>query len=223
MKQNLSISVTQRQQNVHTAWTNSLSGADHEGQQKRARWSVVKAIVNTTRCSKYSSVSRQELNYVRSCCCCRCSYYCFSCHPTINVQPDLQRWSLITLPKEENLGNKRKPTHRVYLPSVSTFGLLLLLLSESFFHHFIMPTFFLRNFSIFHIFLIFFPNTWNLTNLIFLLLENFTNSDRTPPYWYISPIISKLWKSWGKGFSMRMIMVDGGGPLTIWEKGSLGW
>ena len=28
----------------------------------------------------------------------------------------------------------------------------------------------------------FFPNIGMLTNLIFLLLENFTNSDRTPPY-----------------------------------------
>ena len=26
------------------------------------------------------------------------------------------------------------------------------------------------------------PTVWNFTNLIFLLLENFTNSDRTPPY-----------------------------------------
>ena len=39
-----------------------------------------------------------------------------------------------------------------------------------------------RNFSILHIFLGFFPNIGMLTNLIFLVLENFTNSDRTPPY-----------------------------------------
>ena len=32
------------------------------------------------------------------------------------------------------------------------------------------------------IFSCFFPNIGMLTNLIFLLLENFTNSDRTPPY-----------------------------------------
>ena len=54
-------------------------------------------------------------------------------------------------------------------------------LSESFFPKF--STFFSRNFSIFHIFLGFFsPNIGMLTNLIFLLLENFTNSDSTPPY-----------------------------------------
>ena len=29
----------------------------------------------------------------------------------------------MTFPKEENLGNKRKPTHQVYLPAVPTFGL----------------------------------------------------------------------------------------------------
>ena len=40
----------------------------------------------------------------------------------------------------------------------------------------IISTYFSRNFSIFHIFLIFFSNTCNLTNLFFLLLENFTNS-----------------------------------------------
>ena len=42
--------------------------------------------------------------------------------PSDNVQHDLQHGSLITFPKEENLGNKRKPMHRVYLPSVPTFG-----------------------------------------------------------------------------------------------------
>ena len=40
---------------------------------------------------------------------------------------------------------------------------------------------FSRNFSIFHIFLFFPPNIGMLTNLIFLVLEHFTNSDRTPP------------------------------------------
>ena len=42
------------------------------------------------------------------------------------------------------------------------------------------PTFFSRNFLIFHIFLGFFSKYWNVE--IFLVLENFTNSDRTPPY-----------------------------------------
>ena len=32
--------------------------------------------------------------------------------PSDNVQHDLQHGSLITFPKEENLGNKRKPMHR---------------------------------------------------------------------------------------------------------------
>ena len=40
-----------------------------------------------------------------------------------------------------------------------------------------------RNFSIFQIFQFFFSNIGMLTNLMFLLLlENFANSDRTPPY-----------------------------------------
>ena len=43
--------------------------------------------------------------------------------PSDNVQHDLQRGSLITFPKEENLGNNRKPMHQVYLPSVPTFTL----------------------------------------------------------------------------------------------------
>ena len=43
--------------------------------------------------------------------------------PSDNVQHDIQHSSLITFPKEENLGSKRKPTHQVYLPSsVPTFG-----------------------------------------------------------------------------------------------------
>ena len=47
----------------------------------------------------------------------------------------------------------------------------------------IFSIFFLRNFSVFHIYLFFFiPNMGNLANLIFLLLENFMISDRTPPY-----------------------------------------
>ena len=33
----------------------------------------------------------------------------------------LQHGSLITFPKEENLGNTRKPIHQVYLPSVPTY------------------------------------------------------------------------------------------------------
>ena len=33
--------------------------------------------------------------------------------PSDNVQHDLQHRSLITSPKEENLGNKRKPMHQV--------------------------------------------------------------------------------------------------------------
>ena len=53
-------------------------------------------------------------------------------------------------------------------------------LSESFFPKF--STFFSRNFSILHIFLFFFPNIGMLTNSIFLVLENFTNSNRTPPF-----------------------------------------
>ena len=55
-------------------------------------------------------------------------------------------------------------------------------LSESFFPIFSM--FGLRNFLIFQIFLIFFSKYIyvKLTNLIFYPLENFTNSDRTPPY-----------------------------------------
>ena len=43
--------------------------------------------------------------------------------PSDNVQHDLQHGSLITFPKEENLGNKRTPMHLVYLPSVPTFSL----------------------------------------------------------------------------------------------------
>ena len=41
-------------------------------------------------------------------------YYMF-CHLSDNVQHDLQHGSLITFPKE-NLGNKRKLMHQVYLP-----------------------------------------------------------------------------------------------------------
>ena len=36
--------------------------------------------------------------------------------PSDSVQHDLQHRSLIPTPREENLGNKRKPMHRVYLP-----------------------------------------------------------------------------------------------------------
>ena len=42
---------------------------------------------------------------------------------TDNVQHDLQHGSLITFPKEENLGNKKKRMHQLYLPSVPTFSL----------------------------------------------------------------------------------------------------
>ena len=42
-------------------------------------------------------------------------------------------------------------------------------------------TFFSRSFSIFHICLFCFPDIGMLANLIYLVLENFTNSDRTPP------------------------------------------
>ena len=48
--------------------------------------------------------------------------------PSDNVQHDLQHGSLITFPKKENLGNRREPMHQVYLPSVPTFGLSLLML-----------------------------------------------------------------------------------------------
>ena len=50
-------------------------------------------------------------------------------------------------------------------------------LSSTKFRHF-----FRVSFQIFHIFLFFSPNIGKLTNLIFLVLGNFTNSDRTPPY-----------------------------------------
>ena len=42
-------------------------------------------------------------------------------------------------------------------------------------------------------------------NLIFLLLENFTHSDRTPPYidTYLE-LISKLWKLWKKHSPIKM-------------------
>ena len=43
--------------------------------------------------------------------------------PSDDVQHDLQHGSLTTFPKEENLGNKRKPMHHVYSFSVPTFGL----------------------------------------------------------------------------------------------------
>ena len=45
--------------------------------------------------------------------------------PSDNVQHDI----VIThnFLKEENLGNKREPTHQVYLPYVPTFGLSTLL------------------------------------------------------------------------------------------------
>ena len=43
--------------------------------------------------------------------------------PSDNVQHDHQPGSLITFPKEENLGNKRKSMHQVSLPSVPTSGL----------------------------------------------------------------------------------------------------
>ena len=48
--------------------------------------------------------------------------------PSDNVQHHLQDGSLSTFPKEENLGNNRKPMHQVYLPSVPTFGFCLLYL-----------------------------------------------------------------------------------------------
>ena len=55
---------------------------------------------------------------------------------------------------------------------------------STFFFRAIFRLLFSRNFSIFHIFLFFFPNIGMLTNLIFLFLENFTVSDRIPPYIY---------------------------------------
>ena len=46
-----------------------------------------------------------------------------------------------------------------------------------------ISTFFSRNFSIFHIFLVFFfTNIGMLTNLMLLVLEKSTTTDRTPPY-----------------------------------------
>ena len=53
-------------------------------------------------------------------------------------------------------------------------------LSKGYFSKF--STFVSRNFSTSHIFLSLFPNIAMLANLIFLVLENFTNSYRTPPY-----------------------------------------
>ena len=64
--------------------------------------------------------------------------------PSDNVQHDLQHGLLITFPKEENLGNKRK-THapNLPLPSVPTFGLstpfLLSLLLPSHYVLFLNP------------------------------------------------------------------------------------
>ena len=45
-------------------------------------------------------------------------------------------------------------------------------------------TFFSHNFSIFHMFLSFFQIFVKFYELLLLLPENFTNSDRTPPYIY---------------------------------------
>ena len=49
-----------------------------------------------------------------------------------------------------------------------------------------------------------------LTNLIFLVLEDNTNNDRTPPYidTYLLTI-SKLWKSWKKRSPIRMNLRSG--------------
>ena len=55
-------------------------------------------------------------------CCAPATSYCSIIISLLAIrqcaQHDLQHGSLITFPKEENLGNKRKPMHRVYLPSV---------------------------------------------------------------------------------------------------------
>ena len=51
----------------------------------------------------------------------------------------------------------------------------------------------------------FFLNMRNSTNLIFLLLESFTKSDRTPPFFDYTPnyFYCKLWKHWKKSSPMR--------------------
>ena len=51
------------------------------------------------------------------------SYYYFPCHPTMCSMIFNIDHSSLSRKKEENLGNKTKPMHQVYLPSVRTFGL----------------------------------------------------------------------------------------------------
>ena len=52
---------------------------------------------------------------------------------------------------------------------------------------------------------VFFRNLEMLTNLIFLLLDNLTNSDRTPPYidTYLQ-LFPNFWKFWKKRSPIRM-------------------
>ena len=76
-----------------------------------------------------------------------------------------------------------------------------------FFSYFPYLVHFSRNFSIFQMFLIIFPKYVKFNFPEFFVLENFTNSARTPPYLdtrYLSPSISKLRKFWGKSSPIRM-------------------
>ena len=57
--------------------------------------------------------------------------------------------------------------------------LRVILVGELFFQIFDI---FFAQFSNLPYFPVFFPNIGMLTNMIFLVLENFANSDRTPPY-----------------------------------------
>ena len=52
---------------------------------------------------------------------------------------------------------------------------------------------------------VFFPNNGMLTNLIFSVLENFTNGDRTPPYidTYLL-LFPNFWKLWKKHSPVRL-------------------
>ena len=106
------------------------------------------------------------------------SYQVYSTSIRIYVRGDCTRWAAF--------GQIR----RAFSPFFSTFFFV------QFFNLPYFPVFFSQ------------INVWNLTNLFFLLLENFTKSDRTPPYivWYIpvSPVISKLWKLWKKRSPIRM-------------------
>ena len=62
---------------------------------------------------------------------------------------------------------------------ILTYVFRVILIGELFFR--IFDIFFAQFFNLLY-FPVFFPNIGMLTNVIFLLLENFTNSDRTPPY-----------------------------------------